>query len=66
MFQLRFNLNRIHDSAGKPLRTADQARANSHALSFSFHPGYFISATHFVKLTFEPRRVTAEVTVNKL
>jgi hypothetical protein len=38
MFQLRFNLNKIHDSVGKALRTANQARvtANSHALSSSF------------------------------
>jgi hypothetical protein len=37
-----FNLNKIHDSVGKALRTADQGReiANSHALSFSFHPGF--------------------------
>jgi hypothetical protein len=32
MFQLCFNLNRIHDSVGKALRTADQdhVTANSH------------------------------------
>ena len=56
MFQLCFNLNKIHDSVGKALRTADQDRltANSHALSFSFHPGlniyynliYSQAATH--------------------
>jgi hypothetical protein len=41
MFQLCFNFNKIHDSVGKALRTADQAHvtANSHALSFSFDPG---------------------------
>jgi hypothetical protein len=40
MFQLCFNFNRIHDSVGKALRTANQARVtvNSHALSSSFHP----------------------------
>jgi hypothetical protein len=33
MFQLCFNLNRIHDSVGKTLRTAGQGHmtANSHA-----------------------------------
>ena len=38
MFQLCFNLNRIHDSVEKALRTADQDRVtdNSHALSSSF------------------------------
>jgi hypothetical protein len=41
VIQLCFNLNRIHDSVGKALRTAKQDRviANSHELSFSFHPG---------------------------
>jgi hypothetical protein len=36
MFQLCFNFNRTHDSVGKTLRTANQARVtvNSHALSF--------------------------------
>jgi hypothetical protein len=40
MFQLCFNFNKIHDSVGKALRTANQARVtvNSHALSSSFHP----------------------------
>ena len=39
MFQLCFNFNRIHDSVGKALRTANQARVtvNSHALLSSFH-----------------------------
>ena len=39
MFQLCFNFNRIHDSVGKALRTANQAHVtvNSHALSSSFH-----------------------------
>jgi hypothetical protein len=34
-FQLCFNLNRIHDSVGKALRTANESRvtANSHPLS---------------------------------
>ena len=37
MFQQCFNFNRIHDSIGKTLRTADQdhVTVNSHALSFS-------------------------------
>ena len=37
MFQLCFNFNRIHDSVGKALRTANQDRvtANSHTLSSS-------------------------------
>jgi hypothetical protein len=37
MFQLCLNFNRIHDSVGKALRTANQARVtvNSHALSYS-------------------------------
>jgi hypothetical protein len=39
VFQLCFNFNKIHDSVGKALRTADQDRTNSHALSSSFHPG---------------------------
>jgi hypothetical protein len=41
MFQLCFNLGRIHDSVGKALRTANQGRmtANSHTLSSSFHQG---------------------------
>ena len=32
MFQLCFNVNKIHDSVGKALRTANQARVtvNSH------------------------------------
>jgi hypothetical protein len=36
MFQLCFNLNIIHDSVGKALRTAKQdlVTAGSHALSF--------------------------------
>ena len=40
MFQLCFNFNRIHDSVGKTLRTANQARvsAKSHALSSSSDP----------------------------
>ena len=44
MFQLCFNFNRIHDSVGRALRTANQARVtvNSHALSSSFHPGLTI------------------------
>jgi hypothetical protein len=44
VFQLCFNLNRIHGSIGKALRTFNQGRvtANSHALSFSFHPGLTI------------------------
>ena len=44
MFQLCFNFNKIHDSVGKALRTANQARVtvNSHALSSSFHPGLTI------------------------
>ena len=44
MFQLCFNFNRIHDSVGKALRTANQAHVtvNSHALSSSFHPGLTI------------------------
>ena len=44
MFQLCFNFNKIHDSVGKALRTADQGRVtvNSHALSSSFHPGLTI------------------------
>jgi hypothetical protein len=44
IFQLCFNLNRIHDSVGKALRTADQDRVtvNSHALSFSFDHQAFI------------------------
>ena len=35
MFQLCFNFNKIHDSVGKALRTANQSHvtANSHALS---------------------------------
>jgi hypothetical protein len=43
MFQLCFNFNRIHDSVGKALRTANQARVtvNSHAFSSSFHPSSF-------------------------
>ena len=38
MFQLCFNLNRIHDSVGKALRTANQARVtvNSHLNRLSF------------------------------
>jgi hypothetical protein len=45
MLQLCFNFNRIHDSVGKALRTANQRSviANSHALSYSFHPGLTIS-----------------------
>ena len=41
MFQLCFNFNKIHDSVGKALRTADQdhVTAYSHSLSASFHPG---------------------------
>jgi hypothetical protein len=37
MFQLCFNFNKIHDSVGKALRTANQdhVTANSHALSSS-------------------------------
>jgi hypothetical protein len=36
MFQLCFNLNRIHDCVGKALRTANQDPVidNSHAFSF--------------------------------
>ena len=43
MFQLCFNFNRIHDSVGKALRTANQdlVTANSHELSFD--PGLNIS-----------------------
>jgi hypothetical protein len=35
MFQLCFNVNRIHDSVGKALRTANQGHVtvNSHVLS---------------------------------
>ena len=42
MFQLCFNLNRIHDSVGKALRTGNQGdvTANSHALSTSLHPSF--------------------------
>jgi hypothetical protein len=38
--QSGFNLNRIHDSVGKALRTANQGHVtvNSHALPSSFHP----------------------------
>ena len=38
MFQLRFDFNRIHDSVGKALRTANQARVtvNSHLNRLSF------------------------------
>jgi hypothetical protein len=38
VFQLCFNLNRIHDSVGEALRAANQGRvtANSHLLSSSF------------------------------
>ena len=41
MFQLCFNLNGIHDSVGKALRTVSRGRetANSQALSFYFDPG---------------------------
>ena len=45
MFQLYFNLNRIHDnSIGKALRTANEVNegrvtANSHVFSSSFDPG---------------------------
>ena len=44
MFQLCFNFNKIHESVGKALRTANQAHVtvNSHALSTSFHPGLTI------------------------
>jgi hypothetical protein len=46
MFQLRFNFNKIHDSVGKALRTANQdhVTANSHSLSSSLALGlsYFI------------------------
>ena len=40
MFQQCFNFNKIHDSVGKALRTANQdhVTANSHALSFSSDP----------------------------
>ena len=40
MFQLCFNFNRMHDSVGKALRTANQARVtvNSRALSSSSDP----------------------------
>ena len=40
MFQLCFNLNRIHDSVGKALRTANQDRviANSRILSSRVDP----------------------------
>jgi hypothetical protein len=46
MFQLCFNFNKIHDSVGKALRTANQdhVTANSHALSSSFHPGLKMKA----------------------
>ena len=42
--QLCFNFNRIHESVGKALKTADQNRvtADSHALSSSFRPGFNI------------------------
>jgi hypothetical protein len=45
--QLCFNLNIIHDSVGKALRTANQDRVtvNSHAFSFSFHPGFHFKQT---------------------
>ena len=38
MFQLCFNFNKIHDSVGKALRTANQARVtvNSHLNRLSF------------------------------
>jgi hypothetical protein len=41
------NINRIHDSVGKVLRTADQGHVtvNSHALSSSFHPGVRLQQT---------------------
>jgi hypothetical protein len=44
MFQLCFNLNKIHDRVGKALRTADQARVttNSRALLSSFDAGFRI------------------------
>ena len=40
MFQQCFNFNRMQDSVGKALRTADQdhVTAKSHALSFSSDP----------------------------
>ena len=42
MFQLCFNLYRIHDSVEKAFRTVNQVRvtANSHAFLSSFHPGF--------------------------
>jgi hypothetical protein len=58
VFQQCFNFNRIHDSVGKALRTADQAHvtANSHALSSSFHP-LRVLFTSFPRLI-KPYRVT--------
>ena len=60
MFQLCFNLNTTHDSVGKALRTANQARVtvNYHALLFSFYPGltlikllkYFARPTIFISV----------------
>jgi hypothetical protein len=40
-----FYFNKIHDSVGKALRTADQARVtvNSHALSSSCHPRFTLA-----------------------
>jgi hypothetical protein len=42
MFQLCFNFNRIHDSVGSALWTANQdhVTTNSHALSSSFDSGF--------------------------
>ena len=45
MFQLCFNFNKIHDSVGKAMRTADQdhVTANSHVLlTSSFHPRFML------------------------
>ena len=46
MFQLCFNLNKIHDSVGKSLRTADQVIPNSHPrLTCALMHVSFISGT---------------------
>jgi hypothetical protein len=55
MFQLCFNFNRIHDSVGKALRTANQrlVTVNSRALSSSFVYAWvlFLAETSGVLLT---------------
>jgi hypothetical protein len=47
VFQLCFNFNKIHDSVGKALRTANQDHVTANSHPRQFHPRFMVE--HFQK-----------------